>query len=214
VGGAAGALVRGNLAIVPSRPAYLFVPQAWSLAYELLFYAAFAAFFVLPRRAFRPALAAWLGASSRAHWPECRRPATRDVLGEGFARLLGPLVAEFLLGCFAAEALRTGFAAGWGRACLAAGVAWFAAGAVAECLGCCTRVWTRPSGSWRSARRRRSWLSGRRRWSGRTAGHCRAGCKPSATRRTRSTWCTSPCWRWSITSSAAGRTTSGRTSST
>src|SRR5437879_1684641 len=39
-----------NILILPAQEQHLFIPQAWSLAFELLFYAAFTAFFLIPRR--------------------------------------------------------------------------------------------------------------------------------------------------------------------
>jgi peptidoglycan/LPS O-acetylase OafA/YrhL len=117
----------GNLTLLPAQPKHLFIPQAWSLAYELLFYGSFAAFFLLPRRAFLPGLALWFaaigilgatgGAGSEASGP----------LGRNVARLVNPLVLEFILGCLAGYAVRTERGLAAGRWLLVLGIAGFAA---------------------------------------------------------------------------------------
>src|SRR5262245_48017594 len=89
----------GNLAILPSQPQHLFIPQAWSLAYELLFYGSFAAFFFLPRRAFLPCLGAWFAVICICGVARGAGPALSGPVGRNIERLISPLVLEFLFGC-------------------------------------------------------------------------------------------------------------------
>jgi peptidoglycan/LPS O-acetylase OafA/YrhL len=51
-----------TLLLLPQDPIPRLLPVAWSLSYEVLFYLAFAALLVLPRRAAGPVLVAWAGA--------------------------------------------------------------------------------------------------------------------------------------------------------
>ena len=122
----------GNVALVPPAQNALMIPQAWSLAFELLFYAVFAAFFVLPRRAFLPTLALWalsiVAAASAGIWPA------------GLLKLLDPLVLEFLFGCFVATVLRNDRGLRWGRFALVIGLLGFVASALGEWSG---RLYTR-----------------------------------------------------------------------
>ena len=117
----------GNVALVPPARNALMIPQAWSLAFELLFYAVFAALFTLPRRGFLPVLAAWavgiVAAAVAGVWPA------------GPWKLLDPLVLEFLLGCFAAALLRNDHGLRWGRLALVLGGLGFIASAMGESSG-------------------------------------------------------------------------------
>lgn len=78
--------------LLPQTPLPRFVPVAWSLSYELMFYLAFAGLFLLPRRAAGPMLLLWSGAVIGA--------AVTGLRTENrFAALaLSPYVLEFLLG--------------------------------------------------------------------------------------------------------------------
>jgi peptidoglycan/LPS O-acetylase OafA/YrhL len=117
----------GNVTLVPPARNALMIPQAWSLAFELLFYAVFAVFFVLPRRAFLPTLALWtlgiVAAASANIWPA------------GVLKLLDPLVLEFLIGCIAATLLRNDHGLRWGRLSLVLGGLGFVASALGEWSG-------------------------------------------------------------------------------
>lgn len=125
----------GNILILPAQPIHLFIPQAWSLAYELLFYAVFAGFFLLPRRVFVPALAAWFVAIVVCASQGVPAPIQRGPIGRCAVHLINPLVLEFLLGCLAAVVLRTQRGQRWGRAALIAGVVGFAVAGVAQYFG-------------------------------------------------------------------------------
>jgi peptidoglycan/LPS O-acetylase OafA/YrhL len=117
-----------SLLLWPQAAPNYFVPVAWSLVYEVMFYAAFAAFFLLPRRWFVPGLAAW--ALAVAYFTFVGRPSHSPL-----RRLpVEPLVLEFLAGCLAAVLARRDRPAGAGR-CVALGVAGFATGAVLNALG-------------------------------------------------------------------------------
>ncbi|OWV94279.1 hypothetical protein ATY81_12580 [Rhizobium sp. R72] len=68
-----------------------FVPQAWSLSWELLFYCVFLGFFFMRREAFAPALVLWAVAIAAVH-----------VLGIGSLKafaLFSPLNLQFIGGC-------------------------------------------------------------------------------------------------------------------
>jgi exopolysaccharide production protein ExoZ len=117
----------GNVTLVPPARTALMIPQAWSLAFELLFYAVFAVFFVLPRRVFSPTLALWTLGIVAAAWA--------DVWPAGWLKLFDPLVLEFLLGCFVATVLRNDRGLRYGRLALVFGIAGFAASALCEWSG-------------------------------------------------------------------------------
>jgi peptidoglycan/LPS O-acetylase OafA/YrhL len=99
-----------------------FLLQDWTLRYEVFFYLAFGAFFLLPRRSFVPLLWLWFVATA---WI---RFVARPKLAFFPAFATEPFTLEFLLGCFAAVALRRGAPVG-ARTCVLLGVAGFAAGA-------------------------------------------------------------------------------------
>jgi peptidoglycan/LPS O-acetylase OafA/YrhL len=83
------------LLIPPSAPQRL-LPVAWTLSYELMFYAVFAALFVLPRWAAIPALLGWAALVLRAY-------ITSTYPGNRFAAIpLSPFVLEFLFGALVA----------------------------------------------------------------------------------------------------------------
>jgi peptidoglycan/LPS O-acetylase OafA/YrhL len=96
------------------------VPQAWSLAYELAFYLTFAVLLCLPRRWAAAAGAAWFGLVAAAGltgwWP-----------GRFIPLWVAPLVAEFLLGAAVGLTLTTGGRRRAGAA-LACAAGWLAVG--------------------------------------------------------------------------------------
>ena len=108
--------------LLPQEHPNWFLIHTWSLTYELTYYLAFAAFFLLPRRGFAPVLAAWFAATV---W---LRYVARAELPFAVAFLVLPFTLEFLLGCFVALALRHRLTAG-GGACAALGAGWILAGA-------------------------------------------------------------------------------------
>jgi peptidoglycan/LPS O-acetylase OafA/YrhL len=112
-----------TLLLLPQTPIPRFVPVAWSLSYELMFYAVFAALFLLPRRAAGPVLLAWaglvLGAAVAGY-------ALRERFG---ALVLSWYVLEFLAGVLLAW--RTPRLTGRQAAvALGAAAAWAAVGSV------------------------------------------------------------------------------------
>jgi peptidoglycan/LPS O-acetylase OafA/YrhL len=81
-----------TLLLLPQPAGCRFLPVAWTLSYELMFYVAFAALFLLPRRAAVPALGGWAvlvaWAAAAGHMP-----------GNRFTALwVNPYVLEFLAG--------------------------------------------------------------------------------------------------------------------
>jgi peptidoglycan/LPS O-acetylase OafA/YrhL len=78
------------------------LPPAWSLVYEMIFYALFAVFLVVPKRFFVPALLAW----ATTAWLQAVYPI--PLLTSFSGRLLYPLNIEFVLGCLGAVAVRRG----------------------------------------------------------------------------------------------------------
>jgi peptidoglycan/LPS O-acetylase OafA/YrhL len=93
-----------------------FLPQAWTLSFELMFYLIFAVFFLLPRRAFLPALSVWLAAI-------VGMSMTCDDVPQTVASPLHPLVVEFILGCITGVLVRR--KPRWCVPCLTVGVAGF-----------------------------------------------------------------------------------------
>ena len=111
------------VALWPTTEVNFFLGQAWTLSYELMFYLAFAALLVCPRRAAAPLLAGWGVVVLLA----LSRPEPESPLGK---LPVSPFVLEFLGG--AAVAWLT-VGRGVRRAAvlaIAAGVAWAAAGVV------------------------------------------------------------------------------------
>jgi exopolysaccharide production protein ExoZ len=117
----------GNVAIAPGTTDALMIPQAWSLAFELIFYGVFTAFFVVPRGAFLPALALLSCAIVIG--------VGAGVVPTGPLKLLDPLVLEFLMGCFAAALLRHDRGLRWGRLALLVGGIGFVLSALGEWSG-------------------------------------------------------------------------------
>jgi len=81
-----------TLLLLPQPGGCRFLPVAWTLSYELMFYLAVGGLFLLPRRAAVPALAGWavlvVGLAAAGHKP-----------GNRFAALwVSPYVLEFLAG--------------------------------------------------------------------------------------------------------------------
>jgi peptidoglycan/LPS O-acetylase OafA/YrhL len=124
-----------NVLILPAQPQHLFIPQAWSLAFELLFYAVFAGFFVLPRRVFLPTLGAWSATIAILAVAGSPHPAVRGPIGRCLEKLIDPLVLEFLFGCVAAVAVGSGRHLSWGRTALNVGLLGFAGSSMGEYFG-------------------------------------------------------------------------------
>ncbi len=88
--------VTDTLLVLPQPIVPRIVPVAWTLSYELLFYAAFGALFILPRIAAVPVLVGWAGLVVTA-------AATSTHPGNRFAALAAsPFVLEFLAGALIA----------------------------------------------------------------------------------------------------------------
>jgi exopolysaccharide production protein ExoZ len=124
-----------TLLLIPSLRENEFLPPAWTLTLEVMFYCTFAVFFLLPRRAFPPLLALWFGALVPA--AVIGRHAMSVSLGKlGLLPIwfFNPYVGEFLLGCFAAVAVRRGWV-GWSRTCIAGGLVGFVAASLAIYTG-------------------------------------------------------------------------------
>jgi peptidoglycan/LPS O-acetylase OafA/YrhL len=118
------------LLLVPPATTFNVMPPAWTLFFEVTFYVAFAGFFLLPRRLFLPALAAWATAIL-AGW---RLLPWTDLAGAfpAAAMLLHPFVAQFLIGCVLGHIVRRGWI-GRGRTCLVTGLAaWYLVGKVMQ----------------------------------------------------------------------------------
>jgi peptidoglycan/LPS O-acetylase OafA/YrhL len=86
-----------HLLLVPRPAANFVIPQAWTLSYEVMFYALFGVFFVVPRRAGAVLFAGWFAATAVCSF------AVRPV---GLWWMpLSPYTLEFLCGCASAFAL-------------------------------------------------------------------------------------------------------------
>ena len=120
------------LLLLPTDQVNAFIPQAWTLTFEMMFYTAFAVFFLLPRRAFVPALAFWLATIVAGPLVLSRLPL--GLLYHTAYRLLCPKTVEFVVGCLGAVAVRRGWG-GSGRIVLTAGVVGFVAAAMANVVG-------------------------------------------------------------------------------
>jgi peptidoglycan/LPS O-acetylase OafA/YrhL len=101
------------------------IPQAWSLSWEMIFYAVFLIFFFLAKRLFLPAVVAWAVLIIAANF-----------LGSGGAMsaLLNLMCLQFLFGIAAALLLINGFYR-YARVSVAIGLAWFAVGASLNAAG-------------------------------------------------------------------------------
>jgi exopolysaccharide production protein ExoZ len=113
-----------------------YLPVAWSLTYEVMFYVLFAVFIVLPRRWFVPLLATW---TAIVLGKLLFFPAFRD---DPTWLPVAPLTFEFLVGCWTALIFRR-----WSRGavvCLTMGLVGLAIGTA------CLEIWLLPSGPWRS----------------------------------------------------------------
>ena len=127
-------LVR-TLLLIPSLRENEFLPPAWTLTLEVMFYCVFAVFFLLPRRAFLPLLTLWVGGVVTL--AVIGRRSVSVALGPpGLIPiwLFHPSVGEFVLGCLAAVAVRRG-SVRWGPACIGGGLAGFVAGGWAMYAG-------------------------------------------------------------------------------
>src|SRR5947209_5911691 len=115
-----------SLLLVPAANNYL--PQAWTLPYEIMFYAAVGLAMLFPRRALPWLATAWAAvvvasAAVRAGQPDDR-----------FALAVSPLVLESLAGCGLAVLVRRGFHCK-PAVTLGLAVSWFLAAAVFNYLG-------------------------------------------------------------------------------
>ncbi len=102
--------------LIPDSSENVLVGQAWTLSYEILFYAAFGLLFVLPARWAAIVLGAWAAAVAIAlAFPEPQSPLA--------ALPTSPFVLEFLGGCAISELANRGIRGRW-RSALALGIAW------------------------------------------------------------------------------------------
>jgi peptidoglycan/LPS O-acetylase OafA/YrhL len=114
-----------------------YVPVAWSLSYEVVFYLVFGLFVLLPRRSFVPLLAAWTAVVAG-------KLVILPPPGDGPTWLpVAPLTLEFITGCWTAVACRR--LSGRMVPCLVLGVAGFAAGVA------CLDLWYAEISVWRAA---------------------------------------------------------------
>jgi peptidoglycan/LPS O-acetylase OafA/YrhL len=115
------------MCLLPHKNVNLYLPQAWSLVYEVFCYLAFCCFFFLPRRAFVPLLVAWFLATL----------AGGILLDSSVPHLLmfvtQPMVLDFLLGCAIAVLARRGYCRG-GWVWTAVGLSGYAIGATLNAL--------------------------------------------------------------------------------
>jgi len=110
------------LALVPTADLNPFIGQAWTLPYEVVFYAAFGVLLCVPPRAAAAALGAWAVAVAAAQ--------TRPVPAEPWLVVpLSPFVFEFLAGAAVAWLAGRGVR-GWWRTALLVGVAYATVGIV------------------------------------------------------------------------------------
>lgn len=110
------------VALLP-RADNLWLGQAWTLTFEMMFYVAFAALLLVPARWGWVLLAGWAAAVVTAV------AAGYAVQNGDGADPLSPFVLEFLAGCFIAARVRRG-ACGWGRSALVAGLVYGVAAAL------------------------------------------------------------------------------------
>lgn|GEM_PF-97447 len=103
-----------------------YLPPAWTMNYELCFYAAFATLMLLPRRIAPLPLLAW---AAVVVWVEAVKADDSFYAATFAATFSSPLILEFLLGVCVAAGVRRGFA-GWGRTAIAVGIVWAACGIV------------------------------------------------------------------------------------
>jgi peptidoglycan/LPS O-acetylase OafA/YrhL len=88
--------LRDVLTLAPREKMCRFLPVAWTLTYELMFYAAFAVLFLVPRRAAVPLVLGWAAVVGWA-------AAAGYAPGSRYAGLAtSPLVLEFLAGALVA----------------------------------------------------------------------------------------------------------------
>jgi exopolysaccharide production protein ExoZ len=113
----------GWITLAPTAEQNFFLGQAWTLSYELMFYLAFAALLVAPRRAAVPLLAAWAVVVVAA----LARPEPVSAWGK---LVVSPFVLEFLGGAAVAWLTVGRGVRRFGTAAIAAGVAWAAVGVV------------------------------------------------------------------------------------
>jgi len=108
------------LTLTPDASHNTYVGTAWTLVYEIVFYAAFALLFVLPRRVAPFALVAWaIVIATEYNWTSAT-PFHSATFAEV---LLSPLILEFLSGCAIAAILKR-FRPRFGRSMILAGVIW------------------------------------------------------------------------------------------
>lgn len=110
-----------SVALLPDVELQPWVGQAWTLSYELAFYAAFALLLLLPRHRAARVLIAWFAVVCFLNLKTHRPANPFSVLW------FSPLVAEFLAGAAVGWLVRPGWSRGtW--VMLAAAITWIAAG--------------------------------------------------------------------------------------
>lgn len=108
------------LTLTPSEFPNYYIAPAWTLTYEVTFYAAFGLLLALPRRWAPWALVAWGVAIVAVLSQQSEVPYYAATVGD---TLFSPLILEFLLGCAVAAAVRH-FPPCGGRFAVLAGIAW------------------------------------------------------------------------------------------
>ena len=108
---------------VPDGSAIPQLPPAWSLIWEMTFYAVFTLFLLVPRRCFVPALLCW---AATACLQTVHPIALLAPLSSVF---LHPLIIEFVLGCLVALAVRRQVRYAEGLSAIA-GIVLFSSGAL------------------------------------------------------------------------------------
>ena len=113
-----------TLLLLPQVPTPRIVPVAWTLSYELMFYAGFAMLFLLPARAAVPALIAW---AAVVLWCAC---AGHTPAGRYASLAVSPFVLEFLAGALVAW-LPAKLSGRWAAAVFGLALAWCGVGLAA-----------------------------------------------------------------------------------
>ncbi len=115
------------LTLTPAPDANYYIGPAWTMMYEVIFYAVFGLFLLVPRRMAPLALIAWailIGVAQLFKNDDSFHAAT---IGEA---LVSPLIWEFLLGCGVAYVIRNSTPR-WGRCTIFTGLIWVTVGIVA-----------------------------------------------------------------------------------
>lgn len=112
------------MTLTPTANPNHYIGPAWTLVYEVVFYAAFGVLMLLPRRVAPWALVVWavaVGVAEILKTEDWFYAATIDRV------LISPLIWEFLMGCAIAWAVRK-FPPRYGRTAMVLGVIWAACG--------------------------------------------------------------------------------------